>query len=310
MKKIQIIIIGLFVLIQYGYSSKEEIRAELVKSLLAERSDSISQMMQTAFLESKDYGKNPFTFYEVIAIHLIAGQHEFVLNVDSLNYYKSNQYQRYIAIPRDGLYLNMQDIMRRYLHSELFDKRLKLLNLNDRTFLKIFTLSLDSITQEEMNDYLEKNIDHVTNQRQREYLINHLWYKQELGKWKFYIDIGGGADRFINGAEKVLHSTGHMDFGFRLCIRDICPEYEMAIINSRSKVDIKQGGYTFPKESGPQMIMSKITVGLKTFEVPRFENMLYAGIALTPFGIAEKQKDDYDIEVQSGIMLEQALMHI
>lgn len=290
------LLLSLVFLIQLGHSSKIETRLALVKGLLESRTDSALILLQNGFIESKPFGENPFTPYEVVAVNVISGNYAFALNLDTLNYYKSSMYKDLISVPRDGLYLNIEKLMKNYLHSNTHKSKLDSLNQNDRTFLMGFLMSMDSVSQSEINEFIEMNAEYITNKKQRSYLITNLWYKQEPSVWKFYFDFGGGADKFINGAEDILHSTGHMDFGMRLCIYQICPEYEMQIINAKSKIDIEQNDYTFPKESGPQMIMSKINLGYKTFQTSRFENVVYAGFAMTPFNVAEKQKKDYDVE--------------
>lgn len=290
-------LLTVFVMAEDYYSSIMQTRSQIIKNLLENETDSSLLFMQKGLMFSKSYGEHPFTPYEVISIHILSGNYNFPLNIDSLDYYISDSYFKYLAVPRDGLSLNIKRIMKEYLHSNKHKARMDSLNENDRVFLNgFFMIMLDSISRDEMNEYVEKNIKLVSNPKQRSYLIKKLWYKEGPSWWRLYFDFGGGMNFFINGADKVLKNTGHMDMGIRFCFYSVCPEYEMKVINSNSRDDIEQSGYVFPKESGPQLIVSKINVGYKTYEAKNFENYVYGGLALTSFGIAEKQREDYDIE--------------
>lgn len=294
---ILVMLLTVFVMAEDYYGSIMQTRSQIIKGLLENKTDSTLILMQKGLMESESYGEHSFTPYEVITINTLSGNYNFSLNTDSLNYYISDSYTRYVSVPRDGLSLNIQRIMKEYLRSDKHKARLDLLSENDRVFLNGFFIIMgDSISQDEMNEYVEKNIKFVSNPKQRSYLIKKLWYKDESSWWRLYVDIGGGGNFFINGADKVLKNTGHMDMGFRFCYYSFCPEYELQIINSRSRADIEQDGYVFPKESGPQLLVSKMNVGYKTYEAKNFENYVYGGLALTSFGIAEKQVEEYEIE--------------
>ncbi|MFH1214759.1 MAG: hypothetical protein V1681_11765 [Candidatus Neomarinimicrobiota bacterium] len=270
-------------------------RNSIAENIINRKFDTVLPDIDSTLIYGRRLNINPFTCYELITLKLMTGDYPFLLNVDTLRYLISNKYRMKVSVQRDALNLNIEEIFNDFSRSELFDENLKSQNNSTRQFIKMLSMKLDSTSQEELNCYVEDNIESIDDTSLYNFIIEEIWFKTEPSDISWGMDLGGGGIKFVQGAERIINDTGFMNLGFFFKKKPLYAEWEMLIINTTSKTDIEQNGYIFPKEAGPQILQHNLCLGYSYDKLKKLVIIPYIGMSINSFGIAEVPKEEYEI---------------
>ena len=290
--KVVILLLVFSSLINADILSRRNVIAE---KIINRKFDSTLPDIDSTLSDGRRLNINPFTCYELITLKLMAGDYPFLLNVDTLRYLISNQYRMKVSVQRDALNLNIEEIFNDFSRSVLFDENLKSQNNSPSEFIKMLSMKLDSNSQEELNCYVEDNIESIDDTSLYNFIIEEIWFKAEPSDISWGTDLGGGGIKIIQGAERIINDTGFMNMGFFFKKKPWYIEWEMLIINTTSKMDIEQNEYIFPKEAGPQILQHNLSVGYSYDNLKKLVIIPYIGMSINSFGIAEVQKEEFEI---------------
>jgi hypothetical protein len=293
--KIHLIVVGVLGAVIAANAKVADLRDSIISNILSSKYDRIDVLTDSALVEGKRIGVNPFSPYEILALKVFSLNFEFLSNADSLEYYRSADYYRTVSIPRDGLYLNISRLIANRLHSGDYLNALNHLSDTDRVMVTAVTMQLDTVGQKAVNKYVDQNLLLVGNGKRKAFLEQYLVVEYMPKAWSFNLDFGGGGDVFANGAQNQLKNTGHLGLGLQICRSSICGEWEMQIINAKSKNDFSQNGYTFPKQSGPQIVRSNFDLVYSARLAANFDLQFFGGIAYNAVDIADAQKSQYNV---------------
>ncbi len=289
------------------------IRNHITENLVDGNYNEITDDIQKALNNTKKLKIIPFTPYEMIALNLLARNYRALLNIDTIKYWLSDEYKRRVVVQRDALNINIVELMKGYSQSSDFSLAIKNETPGNKTVLSIIAMELDTTSQKDINQYIRNNASQIKDRELREFFIDKFYIKYGPSPTAWGMDFGIGQAHFIQGAENLLRDKVGVDMDLYYRTPSIYYELQMNITNAKSKHDFEQNGYVYPKESGPQILRFAGNIGIP-LELKKFIRIIpFIGLGVSTFGIAEKQKNDFNIKrdlegehfsIQGGLILD------